>query len=569
MKLENLLKTGKRFIRNGLVAGLISSAIFLSSCGGSSGGKKDADGNPSASTTPSHVVSEGDVSNYSSSDGTIYFSSSTNLNNGDIIASGITSVAPNGFLRKISFMSSDKKIAYTQTETLEDAARETGKEIGIIIKPHYLTSSNLTSSTLAKGFQTQNAGLYDFTAAGSASFLGGNVTATGIISFNSGFSLVMGAGSNLENLSFSANFDQISSLEITALSPLNSFQQTIKIAQYNFTPFVAGYIPTVPPIPIIIKPQIEVNLGFSGSVSPIKTSVAQESNLTLGLEYLYGQWSTNHDFFQSFTYVAPSLSETASVGAKIIPRLNLLFYGITGPYGELGGSLDFNSSNQGWFLYGGLEGKVGIDMTIISDDADFSATILNIKKLLASGGSGGSGDSIITDSDGQTYGTIQIGTKLWMAKNLNYASPNSHCYNENQNNCDIYGRLYNFDAAQIVCPTGWHLPSNSEWDALTDYLGGNPSNAGGKLKETGFTHWNSPNAGATNESGFTALPGGIRYSNGTYGYINQRGYFLSSTEISSTEAYNRVLYSSLSGYSINFGEDDKNNGMSVRCVKNQ
>jgi uncharacterized protein (TIGR02145 family) len=123
-----------------------------------------------------------------------------------------------------------------------------------------------------------------------------------------------------------------------------------------------------------------------------------------------------------------------------------------------------------------------------------------------------------TDSrDGQVYKWVKIGNQVWMAENLNYETPNSWWYDNNSANGDIYGRLYTWAAAmngesssnsvpsgvQGVCPDGWHLPSDAEWTVLTDYLGGE-SVAGGKMKEAGTVHWNSPNTGATNSSGFTA-----------------------------------------------------------------
>ena len=589
MKLEKLVKKI-------LTPAIISSAIFLASCGGGGGGggkgggKGDEVSSYLGPAIPSHVVSEGDISDYSPTSGTIYFSSPKNFNVGDIVACDINSKTPDGCLRKISSMSADKKIAYTQTETLENVARETQREIGIIINPRYLTPSNLTSSVFARGISPQSIGLHDFTAAGSASFLGGNVTATGTISFNSGFSLIVGARNNLENLSFSANFDQISSLEITALSPLNGFQQTVKIAEYNFTPFIAGYIPTPVPIPIIIKPQVEINLDFNGSVAPIQTSVTQENYITLELEYLYGQWNTNKDFSQSFAFVAPSLSETLNIEAKIVPRLNLLFYGIAGPYGEMSGNLDFNSNSQDWSLYGGLEGKVGINMDVISDNLDFFATILSLQELLASsgngGGGGGNGSSTITDSrDGKTYKTVQIGTQLWMAENLNVGitryqdSPmtndgvlEKYCYNDDVSNCDIYGAWYSWDemmqynssdngtigTTKGICSTGWHIPTHSEWMELISSLGGN-NVAGGKMKETGTTHWNSPNTGATNESGFTALPGS--YNGFEIGRI---AVFWSATN-GSAPYHTYINYDSAKTTVTN--NTNRNWYSSVRCLK--
>jgi uncharacterized protein (TIGR02145 family) len=117
---------------------------------------------------------------------------------------------------------------------------------------------------------------------------------------------------------------------------------------------------------------------------------------------------------------------------------------------------------------------------------------------------------------------------------------------------------------QGVCPTGWHMPSDAEWTYLTNYLGGS-NVAGYKLKEAGTTHWNSPNTGATNESGFTALPGGYRNFLDTFGYVGSLGYWWSSTELNATYAWNRYLYY-LNSY-IYSSYYFKTNGFSVRCLR--
>ncbi|MDK2978299.1 MAG: hypothetical protein PWP52_1013 [Bacteroidales bacterium] len=209
---------------------------------------------------------------------------------------------------------------------------------------------------------------------------------------------------------------------------------------------------------------------------------------------------------------------------------------------------------------------------------------------------------IVTDYDGNTYNTVQIGNQIWMAENLkttNYANgtaiplvtdntawvnlgdnntDDAYCYYNNDANSQ-YGALYTWAAAmnsatsssanpsgiQGACPDGWHLPSDAEWTELTDYLGG-ASVAGDKMKEIGTTHWISPNTGATNESGFTALPGGYRSSSGgSFGYAGGGGYWWSSTEYNSTSAYFRDLDYDYAGVG-RFGTS-KSFGFSVRCIK--
>jgi uncharacterized protein (TIGR02145 family) len=164
---------------------------------------------------------------------------------------------------------------------------------------------------------------------------------------------------------------------------------------------------------------------------------------------------------------------------------------------------------------------------------------------------------------GRTYTTVQIGTQCWFKENLNYSTGNSWCYNNNSSNCNTYGRLYDWQTALGACPSGWHLPSDAEWTALTDFLGGE-SIAGGKMKEAGTAHWLSPNTGATNSSGFTALPGGNRLSNGNFFYLTYYAHFWSSTELSFTSTWERNLYYNYEDVNRYYG--DKTLGISSRCV---
>lgn len=171
----------------------------------------------------------------------------------------------------------------------------------------------------------------------------------------------------------------------------------------------------------------------------------------------------------------------------------------------------------------------------------------------------------ITDPrDGQIYNISTIGTQTWFAQNLNYQTGNSWCYDDNTSNCTTYGRLYDWQTALGSCPSGWHLPSKDEWIVLINFLGGE-SIAGGKMKEKGIGHWNAPNTGATNSSGFYALPGGARRTDGGFSYLGTHAYFWSSSQYDATYAWYRYLY---------FSNDDvgrinvfKTVGMSVRCVQ--
>ena len=167
--------------------------------------------------------------------------------------------------------------------------------------------------------------------------------------------------------------------------------------------------------------------------------------------------------------------------------------------------------------------------------------------------------------DGKIYKTVKIGTQIWMAENLAYKNTEGcWAYNNDVTKIKIYGYLYDWKSAKKAVPQGWHIPSEAEWTALIANLGGIYV-AGGKMKKIGKTNWKSPNTGATNSSGFTALPGGYRDLLGKFYEIGELGYFWTSTEISFTSAWYRFL-----GFDINTASKDKSDkttGYSVRCIK--
>jgi uncharacterized protein (TIGR02145 family) len=149
---------------------------------------------------------------------------------------------------------------------------------------------------------------------------------------------------------------------------------------------------------------------------------------------------------------------------------------------------------------------------------------------------------------------------------LNLSTP-AYCWYDNLiSNKSTYGALYNWFTVNTskLCPTGWHVPSDAEWTTLTTYLGG-LSVAGGKLKSTGTTLWQSSNTGATNESGFTALPGGYHSDSSNFYYIGLNGLWWSSTAASTTKSWGRRLYNiSADVTSTSYTQQW---GMSVRCLK--
>jgi uncharacterized protein (TIGR02145 family) len=166
------------------------------------------------------------------------------------------------------------------------------------------------------------------------------------------------------------------------------------------------------------------------------------------------------------------------------------------------------------------------------------------------------GDDIPQVTDPTTWGNLTTGAWCWYN-------------NDSATNAAIYGRLYNWYAVNDprgLAPSGWHIPSDAEWTALGTCLQG-VQNAGGLMKETGTIHWANPNYAATNSSGFTGLPGGLRYTIGSVTYVDLKiyGYWWSSTAWGNTNAMGRLLSNTSS--SLDSPIFYKTLGISVRCVK--
>lgn len=194
----------------------------------------------------------------------------------------------------------------------------------------------------------------------------------------------------------------------------------------------------------------------------------------------------------------------------------------------------------------------------------------------------------MSDQEGNIYRTIKIGNQTWMAENLrtskyrngtaianitdnaqwaNSTTGAYSSYNNNTSNDCPYGKLYNWYAVantNQICPTGWHVPDDIEWNTLINFLGG-ATVAPGKMKSTGTQLWEAPNTNATNSSGFSGLPGGLRYFDGVFFDLKRASNFWIATEFSTTDGLFRNL--SFNNGNSNRFNGSKAYGFSVRCVK--
>ena len=197
------------------------------------------------------------------------------------------------------------------------------------------------------------------------------------------------------------------------------------------------------------------------------------------------------------------------------------------------------------------------------------------------------GDNTVTDIDGNVYHTVSIGSQVWMVENLKTTKLNDgtvipnvtnntawagqttpdYCwYDNNAASKSTYGNLYSWYTVNAgkLCPSGWHVPSDEEWTTLATFLGGE-SIAGGKLKDIETGLWLTPNTGATNSSGFTALPGGNRGYDGTFSSVGTYGGWWSTADPGQLG----IVWGVLNNLNtINRVNNSKQNGFSVRCIRN-
>jgi uncharacterized protein (TIGR02145 family) len=195
----------------------------------------------------------------------------------------------------------------------------------------------------------------------------------------------------------------------------------------------------------------------------------------------------------------------------------------------------------------------------------------------------------VIDYDGNMYDTLLLGSQVWLKQNLktthnstgSYISQvtdssawvnlvtGGRCYYNNDSSAmdSVYGPLYNWYAVMDpnLCPVGWHVPTNAEWQQLETFLGGNQV-AGGAMKEAGTLHWVNPNTAATNSSGFSGLPGGCRTNTGIFEFIFENGLWWTSTSYNSSSAWGLYLWNQ--SPAVEHDPVWKKYGMSVRCMKN-
>jgi uncharacterized protein (TIGR02145 family) len=507
----------------------------------------------------------------------------------DIIGMGISSKTPEGLLREVILVSQDKKTVYTAQATLEQTINKTSFSFTKSLRPSTIQSAKLIEGASIAGanadfnfsMDLNNVVLYD--RDGNLNTKTDQMVANGNISFNTDFTL----NADIDNFTLKYfRFQNISSekADISIGANLNGIApfKEIEVGRYTFQPFVLGYIlvpfPLPIPIPIVVTPKLGIYVNVSPTfVNPIAVRVTQEASLDTRLTYS-GAWAGSASFANSFDFSNPIFTGEWDLKASTGPRLDLLLYGVAGPTAGANAGLKLNSQGGEYSLFGTLDANIGVSMNMLSKkvSADFEKVIEYEKLLMRKDIGTPTGNSFTDTRDGRTYKTVKIDNQTWMAENLNYNHANSKIYNNTNAYGVTYGRLYGRVGANESCPSGWKLPSSSDWSVLFNFLGGmNAFGTGGKMKSTGTAEagtglWHSPNSGATNQSGFAALPGGMAETATTTSFsdLGYKAHFWVSTP-TGAQAYSLTYDTGYAGTGVAYGSNIQNIPLfSVRCLKN-
>jgi uncharacterized protein (TIGR02145 family) len=362
--------------------------------------------------------------------------------------------------------------------------------------------------------------------------------------------------------------------------------KTIVTFEYGTTPDYGNTV-TASQSPVSGNETISVNYGLSSlsenTLYHFRIRAESVAGIAFGNDQTFSTLKLPVAKTDSATAVA-SLSATlrATVNSSNLPTNVSFEYGSTADYGQ-----SINSTVSTIQSISDIPVSIALTGLTSNETYHYRVKASNIAGITYGNDMTFTTSEIIFDVDGNFYNTLTVGNQLWMAENLRTTKFNDgtsilqvivknawsrlkkpgYCwYNNDTLSANVTGALYNWYAVNTfkLCPIGWHVPGKEEWSTLVDYLGG-PQVAGGKLKEAGTIHWQQPNYGATNESGFNALPEGIRNFSGSFDYFNYKGQWWSADDSTKDNAWFQYLdfaSNSMTSFYLN-----KTEGYSVRCIK--
>ena len=342
----------------------------------------------------SYLLSSSQLSGSVITNNSISLSQPVNFAVGDIVGSGITSSTPNGLLREITSVSSDKKTIQTTQATLEDAVKDasfvySGQLTQPLGKTSFIIEGAEISQKLSRGISgfnisLKNVVLYD--RDGSPNTTDDRLIANGSISFNNNFTFNFDISNyQLKNLTFKNSTNIESDVTIGANTLGIASSQNIKIVEYKLQPFVLGYLPTIIPIPVIVVPTVGIYAGINPTnINPLSVKVNQKADLDVGLTYnLANGWSPISNLSNSFTFSNPAVNGNLELKVYAGPQVELMLYGVAGPFADVSGRLRLKTDGQILELYGGMGASAGVKMELLKKGVSAKfLEIINYEKLL-------------------------------------------------------------------------------------------------------------------------------------------------------------------------------------------
>jgi uncharacterized protein (TIGR02145 family) len=526
---------------------------------------------------------------------------------GDIIIGQNDADAPNGLLRKVTSKTTQGGAIVIETEpaTMMEAFEELD-----IDETHPLSPADVKSMKLYNGttFQPNKDGrtfdvslncvLYD--QDGNHETTDDQIRLDGTYAFTAAlFADIEVSWFTLQKFETAIETNEEASLDLTA----NMQWEFNEAVAFDLAEFHLGAIPVGGVVWLVPTLTVEAHIHGDLTVT-FETGITYTQELRYGFGWADEAYYVINESTRDFAYVPPQFTAEFNFEPGVSLNASCLLYGVAGPYmaGKTGFhfqsvlSADPCEAELTFDLEANLYAVVGVECDIFGLDYnnEFQLYTHPIGEWMYPIG------GCVTDYDGNVYQTVTIGSQVWMAENLKVTHyrngdpiPNvtdntawsgltagAYCnYDNDDGNAAIYGSLYNWyavDDSRDIAPAGWHVPTDTEWKQLEMYLGMSQvaadsvgfrgTDEGGKLKEIGTTHWNSPNIGATNESGFSALPGGARVYTGDFGgNVRDDACFWSPTESGSDHPwwrnlwYNNSVIARIPMY--------KQCGFSIRCVK--
>lgn len=474
------------------------------------------------------------LSSVSADESTLTFGQTTrqlsSLSVGDVIASGVSKLTPDGLLRKVTNIvrSNNGTVVDTAPATLEDAIEECysnstwqllpdGSAVSLSDQGSLNYTNSMSSSAAANQVSSVNTAASTQSDPSGTDFYidinkvlyedpstGAKITANGSLDFDITFNF----GLTIQNWAlteahFSTTATETAQVKLSADVALADYSKEVEIYSQDLDSFTI-WIPSVPPFPVVITPVLTVNVGLDGTVSVgVTTSVTQTATLTTGLEYDRGAWSPIWKFTHSFNWNPAQLTADCEFKGYAAPQLTFMLYGVAGPYGQLKGYLELDADifqTPWWNLYGGLEPDVGFKMEVLGYDiADYELALPGYRVLLASATQGPPaptpGTNLILNpgfENGLTSWSTSQGTAVY---SVDFTTSHSGSYSAKgvETNTGSLGRLYQ-DVTSITSPgnqyqiSGWIKTSNVIGSVVIalDYVGsGGWTPADGYVMEIG------------------------------------------------------------------------------------